>query len=304
MSATPIKALLVCNERKDFWRLQKTIADVGPVDFRVIESEHLESTLQQCKAERLDVILVDPDQTAARLVNTVVRARDHAPGVAVLVLPETHVGPEAALLLRQALERGAGPAGRGSEAVSWAVRCTDRLRQVEQGLLRLALRDDLTGLYNRRGFSIIADEYRRMACQMKKRLMLLFADLDNLKQINDQFGHAEGDQALIRTAASFKTTFRGSDVIARFGGDEFTALVVERARGGVEAVCGRLRRNLACTAASETRYRLSLSIGVARFDPDQAPSLQELVGEADEALYQQKHQKKSAFLPVSVSQGI
>lgn len=302
MSLTPIKALLVCNERKDFWRLQKTIADVGDVQCHVIETAHLESTLQRCKATEYDMILVSADQPAARLVNAIARARDHAPGVAVLVLPETLSGPQAEQELREALARGAGPAGRSSEAMTWAVSCAERLRQTGQGLLHLALRDDLTGLYNRRGFSLVAHEYRRTACRMNKRMLLLFADLDDLKQINDRFGHAEGDQALMRAAASLRATFRGSDVIARFGGDEFAALALQRERGGVDAVWRRLRKNLAACSAQEPRYRLSLSVGVAHFDPAHPLSLQQLVADADQALYQQKL-NKTEFSPVAAGQG-
>lgn len=155
-------------------------------------------------------------------------------------------------------------------------------------LLRLVLRDDLTGLYNRRGFHVVAARALAMASRLRVRLLLFFGDLDGLKQINDRFGHAEGDRALVRAAACLADVFRGPDIAARVGGDEFTMLAREDSGRTAGVLCERLRESFASRGSAEPRYRLSLSFGVVGFDPDAAPSLGDLMAQADDALYTQK----------------
>ena len=94
----------------------------------------------------------------------------------------------------------------------------------EEALLALSLTDELTGLYNRRRFFVLTEQCLKVAVRTKKRSLLLFIDMDDLKWINDHYGHNEGDQALIDLANILKKTFRESDIIARIGGDEFVVL--------------------------------------------------------------------------------
>lgn len=295
MNGRPLRAVLVFDERKDARPLQKALADSGAIECELVEVDRLDGALGRLRKEdRLDMILVAPGQPMSRLVRTLMRAREIAPGVPVLVLPAMRNGSLAAEMFPHAAPRGTPATGHNGYPVAWAMRCTDRLQRLEGELLHLALRDDLTGLYNRRGFWLIADEYRETARRMQQHLLLFFADLDGLKQINDRFGHHAGDQALLRTAEVFKKTFRGYDVVARVGGDEFTALVIERPGHGADTICRRLQRNLAHCRAQELRYRLSLSVGAARFDPATAASLQDLVSQADQALYAQKRSKHAS----------
>ena len=155
-------------------------------------------------------------------------------------------------------------------------------------LSRLAITDELTGLYNRRGFLLLGSEQMKLAQSLKKNLLLFYADLDNLKHINNRFGHAEGDRALLKTSEIFRNTFRNSDLIGRFGGDEFTALVIEEFGQSAENISRRLQDNLAEFAASHTRYPLSLSVGMTRYAAETPASLKKLLAQADQALYKQK----------------
>ncbi|MGZ3568836.1 MAG: diguanylate cyclase, partial [Thermodesulfobacteriota bacterium] len=95
----------------------------------------------------------------------------------------------------------------------------------EKVLLTLSLTDELTDLYNRRRFFVLAEQYLKLAIRSKKRLLLFYLDMDDLKSINDRFGHNDGDQALIALGSILKKTFRESDIIARIGGDEFVVLL-------------------------------------------------------------------------------
>jgi diguanylate cyclase (GGDEF)-like protein/PAS domain S-box-containing protein len=165
---------------------------------------------------------------------------------------------------------------------------TERVR-MEEALRTLALLDELTGLYNRRGFSVLAEHQLKMAKRGKRRMMLLFADLDGLKRINDTFGHPEGDRALIEVADILRTTFRESDIVARIAGDEFVVLVIETNGSPAEVLTHRLQENLAARNARGDRpYELSLSIGLARYDPHRSCSIDGLLTQADRAMYEEK----------------
>jgi diguanylate cyclase (GGDEF)-like protein len=161
----------------------------------------------------------------------------------------------------------------------------------EEKLLALSLTDELTALYNRRRFFILTEQCLKVAVRTKKRLLLLFIDMDDLKWINDHYGHNEGDHALIYLATILKKTFRESDIIARIGGDEFVVLSESTDENG-EILMTRLNENIRdYNAKTSQRYKLSISIGAARFDPEHPVSIDELLSKADALMYAQKRRK-------------
>jgi diguanylate cyclase (GGDEF)-like protein len=162
---------------------------------------------------------------------------------------------------------------------------------LDRELRYLALTDELTCLYNRRGFFAAAAQQLKLARRNSHDLLLLFCDLDNLKKINDRYGHREGDLALVRTADALEEAFRESDILARIGGDEFVVLALEVSSESQEVILRRLEKGLKESNAKESRYQLSLSIGVARFDPKRPVSLGELMALADKAMYEQKRSR-------------
>ena len=163
---------------------------------------------------------------------------------------------------------------------------------LDRELRYLALTDDLTCLFNRRGFFAAATQQLKLAQRNGQSLLLLFCDVDNLKKINDTYGHHEGDLALIRTADALEQSFRGSDILSRLGGDEFVALASEASNQTQEIILRRLEKNLKKLSATEPRYALSLCVGVARFDPKRATTLGELMVQADKAMYEKKRKTK------------
>jgi two-component system cell cycle response regulator len=167
-----------------------------------------------------------------------------------------------------------------------------REHRAEEALLVLSLTDDLTGLYNRRRFFVLTEQYLKVAIRTKKRLLLLFIDMDDLKWINDHYGHNEGDQALKDLAKILKQTFRESDIIARIGGDEFVVLFVSTDENS-ERLLTRLHENLKdYNDQKSRRYPLSISVGTAQFDPENPISIDELLSKADTSMYVQKQKKR------------
>jgi len=166
---------------------------------------------------------------------------------------------------------------------------------LDRELRYLALTDDLTCLFNRRGFFAAATQQLKLAQRNGQKLLLLFCDVDHLKKINDSYGHREGDLALIHTADALEQTFRDSDILARLGGDEFVVLASEASTQTQDVLLRRLEKALKKSNSGECRYQLSLSVGVARFDPKRAVSLGELMAQADEAMYEQKRNHQKSF---------
>jgi diguanylate cyclase (GGDEF)-like protein/PAS domain S-box-containing protein len=167
-------------------------------------------------------------------------------------------------------------------------------KQQEEALRSLSLIDELTGLYNRRGFLTLAQQQLKIAKRGHRDLLLLFVDMDDFKDINDNFGHAEGDSALVSASEILKKTFRDSDILARLGGDEFVVLAADPGTGVTDIIINRLRAGLIERNSLDSRpYRLSFSVGVARFDPASPPTIEELLATADSMLYEQKRLKRA-----------
>lgn len=179
----------------------------------------------------------------------------------------------------------------------------DNLQQALQELKALSLTDDFTDAYNRRGFLTLGSQLFKMANRLKKGILMLFIDLDDLKWINDNLGHKEGGMALIYTANILKKTFRESDIIARMGGDEFAVIAIEESGTDAEVVINQLLKNIdAHNAEANRRYKLSLSFGIVRNDPEMPLSIDELLVQADKLMYEHKRSKKkntSEILPAN-----
>jgi diguanylate cyclase (GGDEF)-like protein/PAS domain S-box-containing protein len=181
----------------------------------------------------------------------------------------------------------------GSELfVQAIVRDVTERKLLEEKLNRLSLVDELTGIYNRRGFLTLSEQQLRFAERTKRSVVLLFVDIDDMKGINDTLGHQEGDTALFDIATILRQTFRKSDIIGRIGGDEFAVLAIDTAHEGRKAVA-RLREALdSCNSSEARRYKLSLSVGAAHFDPENPASLDELIAVADTLMYEEKRIKR------------
>jgi diguanylate cyclase (GGDEF)-like protein/PAS domain S-box-containing protein len=181
---------------------------------------------------------------------------------------------------------------------------TDRKR-MEEEILSLSITDQLTGLYNRRGFLSLAGQQLKLSDRNKNGMLLFFADLDLLKWINDALGHEEGDKALIEAANIFRETFRTSDIIARLGGDEFAILAIDIKGTNSEGYTARMQQLIDRWNNQKNReYKLSISMGCAYYDPENPCSIDDLIACADKMMYEQKQNKKSLLLQsASLSSG-
>ena len=161
----------------------------------------------------------------------------------------------------------------------------------------LSVTDDLTHLYNSRYLNLVLRRETKRASRSGRPLSLLFIDLDGFKAVNDTHGHLFGSRALVEAAAVIRASARETDVVSRFGGDEFAIILPDTGGEGAFAVGARVRDKIAAytfLAGDDLAIRLTASVGVATL-PDVANSAEELVQAADKAMYQVKDSGKNGI---------
>ncbi len=164
-----------------------------------------------------------------------------------------------------------------------------QLTEQAQELERLMLVDDLTGLYNRRGLQIVGEQALYKARRDGTGVVLLFLDLDGLKQINDQHGHSAGDKAIRALADVIREVTRESDIAARVGGDEFAMLLFDEDGQAAASVVERIERGAATARERNSlQCELSASVGVCEIDPRTPGSIEDLLEQADRSMYHEK----------------
>ena len=295
ISSRPIKVLVVEENQPEYapW-FQVVSSGVNDGQFESERAGTLTIALGRLEKEPFDVILLDlalPDSVG---VGTFSQICVRVPEVPIVVTSALENKKQAFEVLREGaqdyLVKGEVDVKVLRRALNYAIE-RHRSRVLLQ---QLSFNDELTGLLNRRGFLSMAQQQLKIAQREDWELVLLFADLDSLKNINDNFGHTEGDRALKSIAAVLNKTFRTSDLIARLGGDEFIVLALNAPAAGVQKMKTRLKSNLDRHNSQNRYYQLSLSIGIAQFDPSHETSLESMIVEADKALYENKRKKRLA----------
>ncbi len=166
--------------------------------------------------------------------------------------------------------------------------------RLRKELEQMSLEDDLTGLYNRRGFNLLADRMVRQSKRFNMQLFVLFADLDGLKHINDTLGHPEGDLAISTVASIMKKTFRETDILARMGGDEFAIMGMINELFVPDKLIKRFNQLVEEWNEKEKRqFKLSVSMGIETIDPSAAEPIETLLKRADEKMYANKLARKA-----------
>ncbi len=293
MEKPSVRVLLVEDNPGDARLIEVALADARWTRFELERVDSLAAALVRAGQGGIDVMLLDLSLPDARGLDTVKQVYAHAREIPIVVL----TGLDNDELAFHAVNEGAQDflvKGRAdTELLDRSIRyAIERHRALEQ-VRQLAVVDELTGLNNRRGFLILFEHHRELAARKQVPLTLVFMDLDGLKQINDTYGHQEGDRALVETARLLTTTFRKSDVIARLSGDEFCVLLTEGSEQAGQVAINRLTANMESEVATKERpYPLSLSLGIGRYDPNDPVPVDILIQRADHAMYVQKEAKK------------
>jgi diguanylate cyclase (GGDEF)-like protein len=294
----PITVLLIEDNPIDVGVIEAALAGAsryGRETFVSVGTRSLAEGLARLRAGGVDVVLLDLHLPDSHGLDTLSAVRGVTTEVPIVV--QTAVADEDAALL--ALQGGAQDYLLKEEidarSLARALRYAIERQRTQVALLSLSFTDELTGLHNRRGFTMLAQQELALLGRQKRNALLLFVDLDRFKEVNDTHGHLEGDAALVAVAELLRNTFRRSDIIGRVGGDEFLVLVADTRERSDDLILTRLRERVAAENASGRRpYALALSVGMAEATPETtgtAPSLDALMAVADAALYEEKRRK-------------
>jgi diguanylate cyclase (GGDEF)-like protein len=289
----PVRVLLVEAEPDGLSGLKEALSrsDRGAVELEW--ADQLASALERLSRGGIDLVLLDLTLPDSEGIATFERAYAFAPDVPIVVLTELD-DEELALATVKGGAQDFLVKGEVTEAlVLRSIRYAVERHRLTSALRSLSLIDDLTGLYNRRGFADLGEQHLVLARRTGRAVLLVYLDLDRLKTINDTLGHHVGDRALMRVADLLRDTFRQSDIIARMGGDEFAVMALEASQENEGDLVHRLREEVReLNRKSREPYQLSVSIGTARFDGEGRIRLDDLLSWADEDMYEEKRRKR------------
>jgi diguanylate cyclase (GGDEF)-like protein len=294
-SSTPTKSIkvLVVEEAQQMnspW-FQAVLVGVNSGIFEATRAQSLKKALSILEDQPFDVIMLDLILSDSSGIATFSQMYGRMPEVPIVVTSTIEDKSQAIEVLREGAQdyliKGEMDSNQLRRALIFAIERNHSRLILQQ----LSFNDELTGLLNRRGFVSMAQQQLKIAQRENWELVILFADLDSLKNINDNFGHPEGDKALKTIASVLRETFRTSDLIARLGGDEFIVLAVNAPATGVQKMLDRLHHTIEKHNAQNRYYQVSLSIGISQFDPQLDLTLDEMIIEADKALYENKRRR-------------
>ena len=297
MQPRPIKILLVESDEAYLGQLEKGLAVANEGDLALEWVNELSQALARLAQGGFDAILLSLDLGDSQGMVTFDRAYAFAPDVPVIVLTDEPDEEAAVTTVQAGAQDYLVKSEIGASMLVRSIRHAIERHRLFSALRSLSLIDDLTGLYNRRGFSDLGEQYLKLARRSGRGVTMVYLDLDRFKTINDSLGHHVGDRALLKVADILRATFRRSDIIARLGGDEFGVLALEAADESSETLVERLReRVVEFNDSSPEPFQLSVSIGMAHHDDDPRVRLEDMVAEADSAMYREKHGKRAAAL--------
>ena len=292
INGEPIRILLI-SEDPEARRLRELLESDSPSEFRITHVYSIEMAADSLTCEDADALLIDIGPDQAQVPAILQAASAGVPSVPAVILSESDNETLALESLQQGAQDFIAKRRLDRAALARSLRYAIERHRLHRKLQSLSLIDDLTGLHNRRGFLALAEQQLRVI-RRKGAALLVYVDLDDLKLINDNHGHLEGNRALIALAEILRLTFRQSDILARIGGDEFCVLMTDAGHDSAGQVRRRLQGRVDyINSLADLRFHLSLSVGIADVPTVLQPSLQELLTLADALMYEQKRNKQA-----------
>ncbi|MBI4975978.1 MAG: diguanylate cyclase [Spirochaetes bacterium] len=270
--------------------IKEHLEDFKSAEFVITHAQRADEAYGLLENGTFDVILLDLTLPDTDGLDTVTRMRPYIDRMPVIILTSI----EDDELGRRAVQMGAdyymGKSDINGYTLGRTIIFAMERKQLIASIRALSLTDELTGLYNRRGLGLLAEQQMRMSQRKRTPFFLLFVDIDGLKAANENFGHSAGDTLIVNTAHALRETFPEPDIVARIGGDEFIILLID-GQSDLSPIRQRLANNIETIVQTAYPATVTVSIGASRFNPDKPVSLTELISEADSALYNEKHQK-------------
>lgn len=288
-----VRVLMIEAHETDVRHIGRLLTRERSTRFELSRVKTLKEALQKLGRRRFDAVLMDISLPDSHGLKGVRALKKMAPSVPLLIVAG-HADKKTAI---KAVEEGAqdyivrGQKDPG-KLLLLAIHHAIAREQLLEELRNLSMTDELTGLYNRRGFLAFGLEHLKLARRTGRAYTLIYVDVDGLKAINDRYGHEAGDRAIVRTAEMLRATFRVSDICARIGGDEFAVIAVESPETSAPLFRRRLQKKLdEFNAKSSLEFTLRLSAGMASSAQKNIDSVEEILKRADASLYQHKRSK-------------
>ena len=284
MDHSHITALLIEDNRGDVLLIERMLADRKGGTLRLEAASRLDEGLARIDQGGIDVVLLDLGLPDSAGLDTVRRARAHAPDIPIIVL----TGHDDEVLGANAVWAGAQ-----DYLVKGQVDTTLLARAIRYAINRQALQsraraqsiaDELTGLYNRRGFLAFVEQQLKLARRRRESLSLLSARIHDLAKTRETLGGQEADRLVIEAAQLVQGALRTSDIIGRVDVDELAVLAVDAAEEEAARIIRRLRKHLLTSRRQDASLqKLSLVLGAAVWEPNCTLSAEELLREARES---------------------
>ena len=287
--------LLIEDNPADVRLIREQLAEAGHACFELRVAGSLSTGLTELAKAKPDIVLLDLGLPDSQGLDTLLHVRARLPDVPIVVL----TGLDDDGLSLEAVKAGAQDylvkGWQNGRQLTRTLRNSIQRHRLQRDLQSPTMEDDLTGLHNRYSFMVLARQAMKVAHRTRTALIMLSMDVDGLKSCHDNLLHTSGDQALLETANLLRATFGESDIMARLGGDEFAVLAPVTPDDGMDAVLSRLKENLnALNARPNRRTRLSLSVGIGRYDPARPCSLEELLAQADRSRYEERARQRTS----------
>lgn len=290
-----IRVLLIEDNPGHARLISKYFNKVKPAPLSLVCAERLSTGLKHLNNDDIDVVLLDINLPDSRGIDTFTSIHEAKPEMPIVVVTSNNDDVFAMRAMKEGAQDYIVKGDMSGQVLLRSMRYAIERQRLISELRLMSLVDELTGLYNLRGFRTLSEQNLKIVDRLydKNRVFVFFSDVDNLKNINDTFGHIGGDRALKDVARLLKKTFRNSDIIARIGGDEFAVLAIGDVNTDENVISERFYNNLKKLNKTKKRSEsLSVSIGITRYNPDTPVSLDKLLTEADSLMYRRKQERK------------
>jgi diguanylate cyclase (GGDEF)-like protein len=247
------------------------------------------------KTDEFDIVLLDLNLPDSTELATLSAALEVAPDVPIIVMTASQSHETGFRAIKMGAQDFLLKGDFNYLVLDRAIVYSIERHRLQRTLRQLAVVDELTGLYNRRGFNTLHPDIMQQVRDEDARGYLCFFDLDRFKQINDELGHQKGDEALVEFSSNLRSIFRRDALLVRLGGDEFVAMGIEREPNQVTEAVHALEIVLSVrNGMPGAQFSLEASSGVAYFNREGPASLEEVTALADAALYRNKESRRSA----------
>lgn len=293
--ATDTRVLLVEDSAEDALLFQYRCSQIEGCNWKISHVTDFASACDAISTQRYDLYFFDyrlGPHHGIELIHEMLKLGITAPTILITGLEDDKIG-------EAALTAGATDFLSKQDLSPVVIERTARYatirHDVEMRLKVRAQKDSLTGTFNRAHFMSLATTELTRAHRFKQHLSLVMLDIDHFKVVNDELGHQVGDQAINEVVACCRKTLRDSDVICRYGGDEFVILLPQTSINGAKALALRIHNDMhsLAIAVGNRLISITVSIGVACMDPLQNGSINELIETADKAMYRAKKQGRN-----------